>query len=70
MLTNIKRWMSFYGWSDGGNPGSTKLDADGNTVAHHGDATWIGDVQRAIEADERERIVAELERRDATPAAL
>lgn len=63
-LANVKSWMSWYGWTDKGNPGSVKKDADGHIIARHGDAVWIADVEEAIAADERERIVHEIERRE------
>jgi hypothetical protein len=45
ILDGVKSWMSFIGWTDGGSPGSVKRDANNKVVAHHGDATWIEDVQ-------------------------
>ena len=39
--------MSFFGWSDGGNPGSVKRDAGGNVIAHYHDGAWIEDIERA-----------------------
>lgn len=63
-LAEIKRWMNFYGWTDGGSPHSVKLDAKGEKIAKHGDAVWIEDVEEATRAVERRRIVEEFERRD------
>lgn len=63
ILDEIKRWMTFIGWTDGGNPGSVKKDAHGMTIAAHGDATWIEDVQDCCARAERAAAIAELERR-------
>lgn len=65
ILDEIKRWMKFIGWTDGGNPGSVKKDADGEIVAHHGDATWVEDVQDCCRKAEAEAAKAELLRRSA-----
>lgn len=48
-LKDVKSYMGFWGWTDGGAPGSVKLDADGCEVARHGDAEWIDDVQEACD---------------------
>lgn len=63
-LDEIKKWMEFYGWKNGGNPGSVKMDANDKVCAIHGDATWIKDVEEACAAAERVAIVAEIERRE------
>jgi hypothetical protein len=63
-LDDVKSWMTWMGWTDGGGPGSQKLDADGQPQARHGDAIWIADVQEACAKAERENIKAEIERRD------
>lgn len=62
-LDNVKRWMTFYGWKNGGAPGSTKVIHGYSVVAQYGDATWIKDVEEACRQDERDQIVAEIERR-------
>ena len=49
-LDLVKRYMSSWGWSDGGAPGSVKRDANKNTVAFHGDMTWQADVELACVA--------------------
>lgn len=64
VLKEVKSWMQFWGWTDGGNPHSVKHDADGKVIAKHGDATWIRDVQDACERISRAEIRAELERRE------
>lgn len=69
-LDDVKSWMTFFGWRDGGGPGSIKQDADGRAIARHGDATWIEDVQTCIEKAERQRLVAEIERRESLRASL
>lgn len=66
ILDDVKSWMGFMGWTDGGSPGSVKRDAEGKTVAKAGDNTWVADVEEAIEKAERQRIVAELERRESS----
>lgn len=53
MLKEVQSWMGFYGWEDGGRPGSTKRDGKGRVVASHGDETWDGDVSDAIVTIER-----------------
>jgi hypothetical protein len=64
-LKEVKSWMNFFGWTDGGSPGSVKVDADGKEIARHGDTTWIEDVQDSCDRIERARIRSEFERRDA-----
>jgi hypothetical protein len=64
-LKEVKSWMNWWGWTDGGAPGSVKKDADGKVVAHHGDATWIDDVQEACDASQRQAARDEIERRAA-----
>jgi len=46
-LDEVRSFMSFFGWSDGGNPGSVKRDAGGNVIAHYHDGAWIEDIERA-----------------------
>jgi hypothetical protein len=54
-LKNVQSWMNWWGWSDGGNPGSVKRDAEGNVTARHGDAQWQRDVEYACyRADKHE----------------
>lgn len=57
-LRDVKSWMTFLGWSNGGNPGSTKLSGGGKIVAVHGDATWIRDCDVAIDHIGKERDAA------------
>ena len=52
-LREVKSYMNFWGWTDQGNPGSVKKDVDGKVIAHHGDATWISDVDRACDIIKR-----------------
>jgi len=66
ILDDVKKWMNFFGWTDGGQPGSVKKNDVGKIIAHHGDATWIEDVQDAIDRKERANARAELERRAAS----
>ena len=40
-LDEVRSFMSYLGWSDGGNPGSVKRDAGGNLIAHYHDDAWI-----------------------------
>lgn len=56
-LREVKSWMTFLGWENGGNPGSVKKSGDGKVVATHGDATWIRDCDTAVDhiLKERER---------------
>lgn len=60
-LKEVKSWMGFMGWTDGGQPGSIKKDAAGQRIAGHGDSTWITDVEDACDKCERGR---ENERRE------
>jgi hypothetical protein len=69
-LRDVKSWMAFYGWTDGGSPGAVKRDADGKEIAKHGDATWIEDVDKACAVIERERIKVEIERRERLGVSL
>jgi acyl-CoA reductase-like NAD-dependent aldehyde dehydrogenase len=61
-VDEVKSWMSFYGWDNGGAPGSVKRDADGQVIARHGYEEWSADVEKAIEAVKRERERWERER--------
>ena len=63
-LAEVKSWMQFYGWRDGGGPGSVKLAYGGSVVAKHGDAQWVKDVEEACAAIEREAARREIERRE------
>ena len=49
-LDEVKSYMEFWGWKNGGNLGSVKME-DGRVVATHGDATWIADVPRRRHMD-------------------
>ena len=62
-LDDLKNQMSSLGWEKGGDPGSAKLDSDGNVVACYGGATWINDVHDCLDRIERAAVRAELERR-------
>lgn len=46
-LNDVKGYMEFWGWSDGGGPGSVKRDDGGRMIAKHGDAQWQTDVEMA-----------------------
>lgn len=47
-LDEVKSYMRWYGWTDGGNPGSVKVNSDtSKIIARYGDETWIADVGRA-----------------------
>lgn len=52
-LTEVKSYMQWWGWTNGGNPGSVKQDLNGKTIAHHGDMTWIEDVEKACDTIKR-----------------
>lgn len=47
ILREVKSYMEFWGWTNGGGPGAMKFDVDNKIIAHHGDATWIADVENA-----------------------
>jgi len=53
-LSKVKSWMTFYGWTLGGGPGSVKHDADGKVIAAHGDSVWNSDVNMALIRDDRD----------------
>lgn len=52
-LREVKSYMSFWGWTNDGNPGSIKKDVDGKTIAHYGDPAWIEDVDKACDTIKR-----------------
>ncbi len=54
-LREVRSWMTFLGWEDGGNPGSVKKSGDGQVVATHGDATWIRDCDATVDRLLKER---------------
>lgn len=64
-LRDVQGWMSFFGWTDGGGPGSVKMDACNVQVASHGDARWQQDVEyacyRAEQAKQNSDLIDELE---------
>ena len=52
-LDDVKSYMDFWGWTDGGNPGSVKYDAERRVIARYGGSQWIADVERACETLKR-----------------
>ncbi len=52
-LKEVKSYMEFWGWTDGGGPGSTKLGLRGEVLARHGDANWVRDVENACNTIQR-----------------
>jgi hypothetical protein len=52
-LNDVKSYMEFWGWTNGGSPGSVKYDAEHRVIAQHGDAQWIDDVERACDTAQR-----------------
>lgn len=46
-LREVKSYMEFWGWTNGGGPNSVKLDDNGKIIAGHGGAVWIEDVDKA-----------------------
>lgn len=54
-LDRVKSWMSFFGWTANGGPGSVLLGANGELVAVHGSAKWERDVMAACIRDERDQ---------------
>lgn len=63
-LKDVQSWMSFMGWTNGGQPGSIKTDAAGQQCAAHGDNTWVKDVEDACAKCQRAAVVKEIERRE------
>lgn len=47
ILSEVKSWMRFWGWTERGGPGAVKRDAAGRAIARHGDETWHADVDLA-----------------------
>jgi len=47
VLDDVKGYMEFWGWTNGGNPGSVKKDSRGRVIAIHGDPNWAADVENA-----------------------
>lgn len=52
-LREVKSYMEFWGWSDGGGPGSVKYGLKGEVLATHGDANWVRDVDSACNTIQR-----------------
>lgn len=52
-LDDVKSYMEFWGWTDGGGPGSVKYDYERRVCARYGGAQWIADVERACETLKR-----------------
>lgn len=55
-LDRVKAWMSFFGWTNDGGPGSVLLGANGELVAVYGSAKWERDVMAACLRDERDQL--------------
>lgn len=47
ILREVKSYMEFWGWTNGGGPGAVKFGVMNKIIAHHGDAVWIKDVEEA-----------------------
>lgn len=52
-LNDVKSYMEFWGWTDGGSPGSVKHGIKGQVIARHGDAHWVVDVKNACNTLQR-----------------
>lgn len=52
-LSEVKSWMTWWGWTHGGSPGSVRLDVDRFVIARHGDQIWQADVQAAVDGSTR-----------------
>lgn len=50
-LPQVKTWMEWWGWTNGGAPGSVRLDAERRVIAHHGDSAWQADIERAVNGE-------------------
>lgn len=48
-LAAVGDYMEFWGWSDGGKPGSSKTQG-GKIIARYGDSAWIADIEKATAA--------------------
>ena len=72
-LDHVKKWMTFFGWTNEGGPGAV-LRIDGNLKAIHGSAKWERDVMAACIKDERdhgnEMLIDEIEASLKQEAAL
>lgn len=51
VLKDVCSWMTWWGWTSGGGPGSRRLGADGLVLAQHGDDVWKADVERAARGE-------------------
>lgn len=51
----VKAWMTYFGWTRDGGPGSVKLAYGGTIIAKQGDDVWLSDVNGAILRVERDR---------------
>ena len=60
-LDDVKSYMDFWGWTDGGGPGSVKYDDERRVIARYGEKQWRDDVERACAVIERlhKRIIGE-----------
>jgi hypothetical protein len=63
-LRDVKGYMEFWGWTNGGGPSAIKFDESNNIIAHYGDAIWIKDVEEACAVIGR---LADKARRPTTP---
>jgi hypothetical protein len=65
-LQDVKGWMSWWGWTNDGEPGSVKKDADGNVIGRHGDPLWQRDVEYACYKSQKrhdeQALIDEIER--------
>lgn len=52
-LDDVKGYMEFWGWTNGGSPGSVKRDSRDQIIARHGDAIWAADVENACNTIKR-----------------
>jgi hypothetical protein len=58
-LREVKSYMEFWGWTNGGGPNAVKLDEDRRIIAYHGDETWSKDVEEACKVIQRLAEIAE-----------
>lgn len=61
-VAEVKSWMTFLGWTNGGEPGSRKAATDGVEIARHGDEMWKADVEHALKQIESQRRLDHIER--------
>ena len=56
MLSEVKLWMEWWGWTNKGGPGSIKKDVNENIIAYHKDDIWQIDIEYAVERCKKDKL--------------